>query len=266
MVNLEAIRSVHETLTHSINPVGLLRALVHGFLAPYGPVAGFIAILLDDGNLLVIDSYGYEKSALRTGTLHSVWSHTAINDAIRSGDIITFPTRQNYLENYPANAQLDLPAGGFVGIPIWQKGFPLGGIGLALDENVSEKVLESQAKIWDCLRLVFEISVDRPAWLSNMEVNWEEVKGNLMSGSERVGPHSLAIPSTVTLNPRQLQILDGLADGLTNRQIASQVHLSESTVGKETMKIYKELRAKNRNDAGAIAKTLGLLELDQESS
>jgi DNA-binding CsgD family transcriptional regulator len=266
VVSLKVIQSVHETLANSNDPVGLLRALVHGTLAPYGPVAGFITILLDDGNLLLIDSYGYEKSVLGQGVLHSVWENTAINDAIRSEQIITFPTKNLYLEKYPANVELNLPDGGFVGIPIWQRGFPLAGIGFALDESVSEKVLASQAEIWDCLRLVFEISVDRPTWLSSMEFNWEETKSKLISGTERNQPHSFVVPESVSLTPRQLIILEGLAEGLTNRQIASQLHLSESTIGKETISIYKALRTKNRNGAATVAKTLGLLDPTKEAS
>jgi DNA-binding CsgD family transcriptional regulator len=256
---LRFMRELHSTLTLSQDPVGLLRALIHGVLAPFGAVAGFFVILLDDGKILVIDSYAYENSIVKRGSLHSVWSHTAVNDSIRSGEILIFETRKDYLEHYPQNDQFDLPGDGFVAVPVWQKGFPLAAMGLALQNDISEEAHQQRHDVWECLRLVFEISVDRPLWLNDMDNNWMAIKQELLSGGEELTPHSITIPSEVQLTKRQFRILEGLADGLTNRQIAARLHTSESTIGKETIVIYRELRAKNRQDATAIAKTLGLL-------
>jgi DNA-binding CsgD family transcriptional regulator len=263
--HLSFIREAHSILTLSQDPVGLLRALIYGPLAPLGAVSGFLVILLDDGKILVIDSYGYENSILKRGSMHSVWSHTAVNDSIRSGEVLCFSTRKDYLEHYPQNNQFELPGDGFVAIPIWQKGFPLGAMGFALHDDISDEHRSQRSEVWDCLRVLFEISVDRPIWLREMDNNWATIKQELLSSGEVLTPHSVSIPSKAKLTKRQLQILEGLADGMTNRQIAAQLHTSESTVGKETIAIYRELHAKNRQDATAIAKTLGLLiSLDEQ--
>jgi DNA-binding CsgD family transcriptional regulator len=61
------------------------------------------------------------------------------------------------------------------------------------------------------------------------------------------------------LTTRQIQILSYMGDGLTNSEIAAQVLLSESTVRQETIRIYRILSVKSRQDAVLAARSLGLI-------
>jgi DNA-binding CsgD family transcriptional regulator len=62
------------------------------------------------------------------------------------------------------------------------------------------------------------------------------------------------------LAPRQVAILEFVANGLTNGQIGKEFSLSESTVRQETIKIYKFLDAQGRIEAVAKARVLGLIQ------
>ncbi|MFN8471132.1 MAG: LuxR C-terminal-related transcriptional regulator [Anaerolineae bacterium] len=61
------------------------------------------------------------------------------------------------------------------------------------------------------------------------------------------------------LTPRELQILEGLERGLTNKEIARLLHLSPQTIRNHTVNIYAKLQVDNRRLAVARARKIGLL-------
>ncbi len=63
----------------------------------------------------------------------------------------------------------------------------------------------------------------------------------------------------VHLTTRQVQVLRLLATGLTNTQIATELHFSLATVRRETIRIYERLEVSGRAEAVMRAARLGLL-------
>ncbi|HSC02900.1 MAG TPA: LuxR C-terminal-related transcriptional regulator, partial [Solirubrobacteraceae bacterium] len=61
------------------------------------------------------------------------------------------------------------------------------------------------------------------------------------------------------LTARELAVLELLAQGHTNREIASTLYISASTAGVHVSNILRKLNAKRRVDAAGIAHRLGLL-------
>jgi DNA-binding CsgD family transcriptional regulator len=61
------------------------------------------------------------------------------------------------------------------------------------------------------------------------------------------------------LTSRQIQILELMAEGLVNVEIAGQMLLSESTIRQETVRIYRALGVPNRAEASKKAKALGII-------
>ncbi len=62
------------------------------------------------------------------------------------------------------------------------------------------------------------------------------------------------------LSKREIEVLEQLAKGLTNRQIAQQMVISLDTVKTHTGNIYSKLGVNNRTQAVIQARTLGLIE------
>jgi DNA-binding CsgD family transcriptional regulator len=62
------------------------------------------------------------------------------------------------------------------------------------------------------------------------------------------------------LTTRQVKIIDLIAQGLTNAEIAKQVLLSESTVRQETIRIFRILKCHSRSEAVVIARANGIIE------
>lgn len=69
-------------------------------------------------------------------------------------------------------------------------------------------------------------------------------KGNVVSDEDRVA---------ADLNERELQILDHIADGLTNREIGEQLYLSEKTVKHHVSDILGKLGVTRRVEAATFA-------------
>jgi two-component system response regulator DesR len=65
-------------------------------------------------------------------------------------------------------------------------------------------------------------------------------------------------PSSL-LTEREREVLDLIAAGLTNREIAERLYLSPHTIKEHTSTLYKKLRARNRAEAVQRAQRMGLL-------
>lgn len=61
-----------------------------------------------------------------------------------------------------------------------------------------------------------------------------------------------------TLTAREMQILDGLCRGLSNKEIAREVDLQEVTVKLHVKTTCRKLGAKNRTHAAVVAKDIGI--------
>ena len=65
-------------------------------------------------------------------------------------------------------------------------------------------------------------------------------------------------PSTL-LSEREREVLDLIAAGSTNKEIAEQLYLSPHTVKEHTSALYRKLKARNRAEAVQRAQRIGLL-------
>jgi LuxR family maltose regulon positive regulatory protein len=77
------------------------------------------------------------------------------------------------------------------------------------------------------------------------------------ASSQKSRPDGLIEP----LSARELEVLRLIAEGLSNNEIAGRLHISLSTVKGHTTNIFGKLGAKNRTQAIAQARSLGLLAL-----
>jgi DNA-binding CsgD family transcriptional regulator len=61
------------------------------------------------------------------------------------------------------------------------------------------------------------------------------------------------------ITPRELEILELIAEGLSNREIAERLFVSENTVKTHSSRLFEKLSAKRRTQAVQIGKELGLI-------
>ena len=79
-----------------------------------------------------------------------------------------------------------------------------------------------------------------------------------VADGERILPRPAA-PSRLHLSRRELDVLHHVAAGLSNRETASTLNLSQHTVKQYTSALYRKLDVRNRAEAASRAQQLGLL-------
>lgn len=65
------------------------------------------------------------------------------------------------------------------------------------------------------------------------------------------------------LSPRELDVLQLIASGLTNQQIATALFLSNNTIKSHSFKIYRKLNVDNRNQAVSKARSIGIIPVNK---
>jgi ATP/maltotriose-dependent transcriptional regulator MalT len=88
---------------------------------------------------------------------------------------------------------------------------------------------------------------------------------------ERVIVREIAIPSSpafvrdarrvesIGVTPRELEILELIASGLSNREIAERIFVSENTVKTHSSRLFDKLGARRRTQAVQLGKQAGLI-------
>ena len=61
------------------------------------------------------------------------------------------------------------------------------------------------------------------------------------------------------ITPRELEVLQLIAEGLSNKEMAERLFVSENTVKTHTSRVFDKLGASRRTQAVQIAKSQGLI-------
>jgi len=132
--------------------------------------------------------------------------------------------------------------------------------------DVSGKVLEAQrrqmrtiaigAVLLCILLLALVIILLRARRLKKEAVAADEVIEEMISGTETAAP---AAESGPHLTQREQEVLPLVAEGLTNKEIASKLYLTEQTIKWYRMRLSEKFEAKNATEFVAKAKELGII-------
>jgi LuxR family maltose regulon positive regulatory protein len=80
-----------------------------------------------------------------------------------------------------------------------------------------------------------------------------------VSGTAAVGPKQAPLPLIEPLSDREIEVLQLIADGYSNQQVAEQLFISLGTVKAHTASIYRKLDVRSRTQAVAVARELKLI-------
>ncbi len=131
-----------------------------------------------------------------------------------------------------------------------------------LDEAEREQTLQRERQrlaeemSGELERAVFEIGKRINSVLASSQLDAQDEEQLYRARSIAVKAAGTAPPPD--LNPRQVEILRLVAQGLTNREIASQLHLSENTIKTHLQAIFSKLSVRNRVEAAIAAASKSL--------
>lgn len=129
----------------------------------------------------------------------------------------------------------------------WPLGSPVDPVGAVI---VLLRTPVDEARVRSCLEDVVDVLA---LYVAGMRRGHSEP--DPPPGLDGAGPGN----SAADLTPRQREILQWMAAGLTIRQIANRIGFSDSTVRSESLAIYRALGVHDRHNAVAAARALDLL-------
>ena len=226
-VAVGSIESILDALVKSESIADFCRAIVHSEFTRNSVQGCHFYSLDSESHLNSVSGYG--RSYIESEIALSAWDDDPISDCVRN-------------KNFEFLNPLKNQDKGVLAIPLLKDGIPIGAIAMVLGTDIKEiPIQESLIPILGklgtyCLTsLANESGRSRNSYKVNREANGED------------------------LTSRQIRILDLMAEGMVNVEIARELMLSESTIRQETVRIYRALGVPNRQEAAKKGRSLGLI-------
>lgn len=242
------VSQIVRDLLSSANAGEFLRSIVHNQLAYLNATGAYLSTINEDGVLEIQHSYGFSSTSMRPGASRSIWNQSATTDSIRNRKILVYQSREQYLRHFPELESLYVCTQ-LVCVPIWGRGVPVGAITLGFDFQYGPVPNESD-DLWIVYQILGEVLLSPPLWIFELSRQVDMWPDQIPSKAEdKVGP----------LTAQEVQILELISRGLTNKEIAQTLSYSDSFIGKANIELFKKLGAHKRRDAVRIAVARGLL-------
>jgi DNA-binding CsgD family transcriptional regulator len=212
-----------EALLASETTSGFCRSLVHSAFTGDATQGCHIYALNNNAQLNVVAGYGL--NAVDTDDEITAWDNNAISQSIRD---------KHYIFELGGKDRKSL-----IAIPLLRNNLPVGALVIVLAETATKMPFGE-------------------AWIAIIGTLGTFSLG-MVGGHGARGVVNESTTNGEDLTSRQIQILDMMAEGLVNTEIARQLMLSESTIRQETVRIYRSLGVPNRSEASKKGRTLGLI-------
>lgn len=220
---MSILEDLLDSLLKSATPSEFCRALVHSDYMGQETQGAHLFTLDQQSQLANAASYGLPCG---NGEAISIWDNNPLGEAIRSKSM-TFDSSHEFAFGK-----------GLACIPLLRESMPLGCLALVIDNSAKHVPFEEEL-----VPLVGKIA----AYLVNQNSGFRHQSRRDSAGS----------PDDLT--QRQIRIIEFMAEGYVNAEIARELLVSESTVRQETVRIYRALDVPNRTEAAKKARALGLI-------
>jgi DNA-binding CsgD family transcriptional regulator len=225
-ISAEEVEVILDAMLKSDTASEFCRSIVHADFTGSNAQGCQLYFLDNKSRLTVVAGYGLSSEALNFGdTEVSAWDDNPLSRCIRE--------KQHLFEVNTADGK------SLICLPLLKDQIPIGALCIVVDSKVKQLPFGHE--------LVPIISKLGAYILSTMGSN-PGTKAPLDSNA-----------NGEDLTSRQIQILEMIAEGLVNVEIARHMLLSESTIRQETVRIYRALGIHNRAEAAKKAKALGII-------
>ncbi len=233
---LETLRMANELLEllnhQNLTKSELCRELTLHTFRPFDAVAVSLIELNDDGTFRGDHSYGLSEIETIEWKSISLSDKRPSSRAIRENKPIWVDVEGGGLDEYPLSKAFgfDKISRSQVVWPVTKSGIPVGAINLFFNKPIlisklSLTYLELIAHIV-AIRLTSPLPFAPESILTLKDVN----------------PHD-------ALSAREINVLEGIANFMTNTQIAEKLGFSESTIRQDTIQIYRKMGVAGRVEA-----------------
>lgn len=230
-------------LSDADNADTFCRSMALNVLQDFGVIATYVARLDSDNRISMIGSFGYSQQRVENTGRPSIWENMSITETIRTGKVMVYETWDEYIAKYPDKGHLASPGQAFVCLPLKYHGARAGGFGITFAEPLEGAGLDP--RIWDVFTSAGEVFLSK---------SWSvELARNPVPVSDYGEDAEFALGS---LSDREQKVLGLIARSYTNQRIARELKFSESTIKQDTIRIFKILGVKSREEAALAWSTL----------
>jgi DNA-binding CsgD family transcriptional regulator len=244
--------------------------LVLRLMSGHHPRAAIISLFAPDATLHEVGMFGLSPSALEVYRNLALDESTPMTDAVRAREPVVITDAAEVETRYPWIGSHGMP---YEPLAVWPLTLPdeyVGGIQFLFTQPPDPDALRADVTgVAAVLALYLSMLTNTapgpaqawhpdegdngPAPMGAPELRLVRSNGDSAEVVEPDGP----TPSREHLTPRQIEILALMGKGLTNSQISSAIGFSESTVGQETLDIYRYFGVHSRRDAVRMASSRG---------
>jgi DNA-binding CsgD family transcriptional regulator len=239
----ELILGTLHALSEADNADTFCRSMALNVLQDLGVIATYVARLDSDNRISMIGSFGYSQQRVENTGRPSIWENMSITETIRSGKVMVYETWDDYITAYPDKGHLASPGKAFVCLPLKYHGARAGGFGITFSEPLDKAGLDP--RLWEVFTSAAEVFLSK-SWSSELARNPIPLKEYGEDAQFAIG----------SLSERERAVLGLVAEGKTNQQIARELNFSESTIKQDTIRIFKVLGVKSREEAALAWRTL----------
>jgi DNA-binding CsgD family transcriptional regulator len=220
-IDKDPIFMMLDWISHRPTADDLVRGLVTDYLRPYGALKARFALLSEDDSLHHIAAYGFTEKIVGTVETADQWRNR--KDIVR--EVVLDDNFIGWSPDYTV-----------IGAAIRERGISKGSVVIFFDPPVKnhDEVLAVALKL---VRIIgFYLCNSHQSIISSKSTG----------GSTRE-------VSRGDFTSRQLQIMQGMVEGKTNHELATDLGYSVSTVRHETMRIFQILGVSDRREAARSA-------------
>ena len=213
----------------------LMRSLVLEVLFEASARGAVLAHMDMNGQLIVVGSYGYASDDLSATARVSIWTHNPLTDAVCTGEPLIFDSHRDLGERYPGLHGMTSAGVITMVLPVRDRGLTVGALAISFSAPGG---LDPDASVWSSITEL---------------LGWHLRQYSPVRG----------VPDEPVLNPRlttrQVQMLELMAEGCTNSQIATRLGYSAATIRADALHVYRQLQVHSRHDAVLAARRSGVL-------
>ena len=223
-----SLEAALDAMLSSANANDLCRTVVHGGFTGVETHGCHMYVLDHNSDLKQVAGYGISHD--EAAELVSAWDDSPVAKCIREKNLVFRPAEQD-------------GARALICLPFLKDNTPVGCVCLTISGAVT-----SLPELPGLVPIVGKLGA---FYLERSGIaNGSRKESGLASGSNGTGED---------LTKRQIRILEMMAEGMSNVEIAREMLLSESSIRQETVRIYRSLSVGGRAEASKKAKSLGLI-------
>lgn len=210
--------------------------LIHTLFIEYNLCSSFISGISKSGSVNVLGSFGIETHKLDSWDNLASQSVHPVTKTLQQNRAFLYKTLPNWPREFPVNLNLNVHslAQSFLCLPIAGNNSLFGVLGLFSKDTL---VLKKQ-------------DLEKISLVANLIILRLDSHKSLSSVSE-----TGKVKQGATLNERELAILELIKQGKINSEIGLQLGYSESTIRQDTIKIYRKLGIRGRQDIHFLQET-----------